>query len=125
NEVVDGTEAFPKNQQSLANGISVEFRNVLFQYPGQDRCALQNVSFKIKAGHLCVVVGVNGSGKSTILKLISCIYDPMGGTILINDHNIKTLKLADLHATMSMLFQDYSQFPLSINHTRASWKQNI
>ncbi|KAG1880462.1 P-loop containing nucleoside triphosphate hydrolase protein [Suillus tomentosus] len=114
NEVVDGTEPFPENQQSLANGISVEFRNVSFQYPGRDRCALRNVSFKIEAGQLCVVVGVNGSGKSTILKLISRIYDPTEGTILINDRDIKTLKLADLRAAMSILFQDYSQFPLSM-----------
>ncbi|KAG2045630.1 P-loop containing nucleoside triphosphate hydrolase protein [Suillus hirtellus] len=125
NEVVDGTEPFPENQQSLANGISVEFRNVSFQYPGRDRSALRNVSFKIEAGHLCVVVGVNGSGKSTILKLISRIYDPTGGTILINNRHIKTLKLADLRAAMSMLFQDYSQFPLSVSHTRASRKRNI
>ncbi|KAG2113033.1 P-loop containing nucleoside triphosphate hydrolase protein [Suillus discolor] len=114
NEVVDGTEPFPENQQSLANGISVEFRNVSFQYPGRDRCALRNVSFKIEAGQLCVVVGVNGSGKSTILKLISRIYDPTVGTILIDGRDIKTLKLADLRAAMSILFQDYSQFPLSM-----------
>ncbi|KAG1907848.1 P-loop containing nucleoside triphosphate hydrolase protein [Suillus fuscotomentosus] len=114
NKVVDGTEPFPENQQSLANGICIEFRNVSFQYPGRDRCALRNVSFKIEAGQLCVVVGVNGSGKSTILNLISRIYDPTEGTILIDDRDIKTLKLADLRAAMSILFQDYSQFPLSM-----------
>ncbi|KAG1797107.1 P-loop containing nucleoside triphosphate hydrolase protein [Suillus plorans] len=114
NQVVDGTEPFPENKQSLANGISVEFKNVSFQYPGRDRCALRNVSFKIEAGQLCVVVGVNGSGKSTILNLISRIYDPTEGTILIDDRDIKTLKLADLRAAMSILFQDYSQFPLSM-----------
>ncbi|KAG2084537.1 P-loop containing nucleoside triphosphate hydrolase protein [Suillus discolor] len=114
NQVVDGTEPFPENQQSLANGISVEFKNVSFQYPGRDRCALRNVSFKIEAGQLCVIVGVNGSGKSTILNLISRIYDPTEGTILIDDRDIKTLKLADLRAAMSILFQDYSQFPLSM-----------
>ncbi|KAG2113032.1 P-loop containing nucleoside triphosphate hydrolase protein [Suillus discolor] len=114
NQVVNGTEPFPENQQSLANGISVEFKNVSFQYPGRDRCALRNVSFKIEAGQLCVVVGVNGSGKSTILNLISRIYDPTVGTILIDGRDIKTLKLADLRAAMSILFQDYSQFPLSV-----------
>ncbi|KAG2053567.1 P-loop containing nucleoside triphosphate hydrolase protein [Suillus hirtellus] len=114
NQVVDGTEPFPENQESLANGISVEFKNVSFQYPGRDRCALRNVSFKIEAGQLCVIVGVNGSGKSTILNLISRIYDPTEGTILIDNRDIKTLKLADLRAAMSILFQDYSQFPLSM-----------
>lgn len=114
NKVVDGTEPFPENQQSLRSGISVEFRNVSFQYPGRDSCALRNVSFKIGAGQLCVVVGVNGSGKSTILKLISRIYDPTEGTILINERDIKTFRVADLRAAMSILFQDYSQFPLSM-----------
>ncbi|KAG2136219.1 hypothetical protein BD769DRAFT_1709785 [Suillus cothurnatus] len=54
NRVVDGTEPFPKNQQSLARGISVEFKNVSFHYPGADRCALRDVSFNIGAGQLCV-----------------------------------------------------------------------
>jgi ABC-type multidrug transport system fused ATPase/permease subunit len=114
NKIVDGTEPFPENQQSLASGISVEFRNVSFHYPGAGRCALRDVSFKIGAGQLCVVVGVNGSGKSTILKLISRIYDPTEGTILIDDRDIKTFRLADLRAAMSILFQDYTQFPLSM-----------
>ncbi|KAG1775581.1 P-loop containing nucleoside triphosphate hydrolase protein [Suillus placidus] len=114
NKVVDGTEPFPENQQSLMSGISVEFRNVSFQYPGRDRYALRDVSFKIGAGQLCVVVGVNGSGKSTILKLISRLYDPTEGTILIDDRDIKTIRLADLRAVMSILFQDYTQFPLSM-----------
>ncbi|KAG2343934.1 P-loop containing nucleoside triphosphate hydrolase protein [Suillus weaverae] len=114
NKVVDGTEPFPENQQSLTSGISVEFRNVSFQYPGADRYALRDASFKIGAGQLCVVVGVNGSGKSTILKLISRTYDPTKGTILIDDRDIKTIRLADLRAAMSILFQDYTQFPLSM-----------
>jgi ABC-type multidrug transport system fused ATPase/permease subunit len=115
NKVVDGTEPFPENQQSLRSGISVEFRNVSFQYSSRDSFALRNVSFKIGAGQLCVVVGVNGSGKSTILKLISRIYDPTEGTILIDDRDIKTFRLADLRAAMSILFQDYSEFPLSMH----------
>jgi hypothetical protein len=54
NKVVDGIESFPENQQTLRSGISVEFRNVSFQYPGAERCALRNVSFKIGAGQLGV-----------------------------------------------------------------------
>jgi ABC-type multidrug transport system fused ATPase/permease subunit len=61
-----------------------------------------------------IIVGVNGSGKSTILKLMSRIYDPTEGTIFIDDKNIKTLKLTDLRRAMSTLFQDYTHFPLSV-----------
>ncbi|KAG2345399.1 P-loop containing nucleoside triphosphate hydrolase protein [Suillus weaverae] len=121
NKVIDGTKPFPEDKQSLRSGISIEFRNVTFQYPGNEKHALKNVSFKIEAGQLCasptpfaVIVGVNGSGKSTILKLISRIYDPTDGTILIDDKDIKTLKLADLRAAMSILFQDYNHFPVRI-----------
>ncbi|KAJ8595027.1 P-loop containing nucleoside triphosphate hydrolase protein [Rhizopogon salebrosus TDB-379] len=115
NKVVDGTEPFPEDQQSIRSGISLEFRNVSFQYPGAGRYALHDVSFKITAGQLCVIVGGNGSGKSTILKLVSRIYDPTEGTILIDNRDIKTLRLAHLRAAMSTLFQDYTHFPLSIS----------
>jgi ABC-type multidrug transport system fused ATPase/permease subunit len=114
NRVVDGLEPFPEDRQSLRSGISIEFRNVSFQYPGAERYALRNVSFKIEAGQLCVIVGTNGSGKSTILNLISRIYDPTDGMILIDNRDIKTLRLADLRTAMSILFQDFTHFPLSI-----------
>ncbi|KAG8220222.1 P-loop containing nucleoside triphosphate hydrolase protein [Butyriboletus roseoflavus] len=114
NRIVDGKVSFPENQQTLRHGVSIEFRNVSFRYPGSESYALHNVSFKIGAGQLCIIVGVNGSGKSTILKLISRIYDPTEGTIFIDDKDIKTLNLDDLRRAMSILFQDYTYFPLSI-----------
>jgi ABC-type multidrug transport system fused ATPase/permease subunit len=88
-------------------------RDVSFAY-GDGNYALQNVSFKILPGQLCVIIGPNGSGKSTILKLITRLYDPDEGQILIDGRDIKTLKLEDLRATISVLFQDYTHFQLSI-----------
>ncbi|THH11373.1 hypothetical protein EW145_g713 [Phellinidium pouzarii] len=81
---------------------------------GSEGYALRNVSFKIEHGQLCVIVGTNGSGKSTILKLISRMYDPTEGDILIDGRNIKSFKLCDLRRAISVLFQDYTHFPLSI-----------
>jgi ABC-type multidrug transport system fused ATPase/permease subunit len=68
---------------------------------------------------------VNGSGKSTILKLISRIYDPTEGTILIDGRDIKTFRLADLRAAMSILFQDYTQFPVSVSYSHTPQKQYL
>jgi len=61
-----------------------------------------------------VLVGFNGSGKSTILKLLNRLYDPTEGSILIDGRDIKQLKLKDLRSCISTLFQDYTHFPLSI-----------
>jgi len=62
-----------------------------------------------------VIVGNNGSGKSTILKLISRLYDPTEGQIFIDDIDIKKIRLADLRRAISVLFQDYTLFPLSVS----------
>lgn len=61
-----------------------------------------------------MIVGTNGSGKSTILKLIVRLYDPTEGQILIDGKDIRTVKLHDLRETISVLFQDYTFFPLSV-----------
>ncbi|KAG6831639.1 hypothetical protein H0H92_008716 [Tricholoma furcatifolium] len=114
NRVADGTEPFPEDANCLAMGISVEFRNVSFRYPSSEAYALRHVSFKIEKGQLCVIVGANGSGKSTILKLIARLYEPESGEILIDGRDINLLKLDDLRRAISVLFQDYTHFPLSI-----------
>ncbi|KAJ7583263.1 P-loop containing nucleoside triphosphate hydrolase protein [Mycena floridula] len=114
NRIVDGHIPFPEDQQALKLGIALEFRNVSFKYPDTETYALRNVSFRIAKGQLCVIVGENGSGKSTVLKLISRIHDAVEGEILIDGHDIKTLKLDDLRRAISVLFQDYTHFPLTI-----------
>ncbi|KAI0319022.1 P-loop containing nucleoside triphosphate hydrolase protein [Amylostereum chailletii] len=114
NQVKDGSVPFPEDEKSLQFGVSLEFKNVSFKYPGSSDFALRNVSFKIEPGQLCVIVGSNGSGKSTILNVIARIYNLTEGTILLDGKDISTLKLSDLRRAMSILFQDYTHFPLSI-----------
>ncbi|KAH9917929.1 P-loop containing nucleoside triphosphate hydrolase protein [Epithele typhae] len=114
NKVADGTIPFPEDSLSIRYGIALEFKNVSFKYPDADKYALRNISFKLLPGQLCVIVGVNGSGKSTILKLVTRLYEPEQGQILFGGHDIRTLKLFDLRQAVSVLFQDYTHFPLSI-----------
>ncbi|KAF8525243.1 P-loop containing nucleoside triphosphate hydrolase protein [Hysterangium stoloniferum] len=116
NQVIDGTEPYPEDSSKVKTGIAIEFIDVSFRYPGTEggTWAIKKVSFKIEAGQLCVLVGFNGSGKSTILKLLNRLYDPTEGSILIDGRDIKKLKLKDLRSCISTLFQDYTHFPLSI-----------
>ncbi|KAI0668743.1 HlyB/MsbA family ABC transporter [Trametes maxima] len=114
NQIVDGRVPFPEDAAQVAYGFKLEFRDVSFKYPEAREYALRNVSFTVLPGQLCVIVGANGSGKSTILKLVLRLYDPEDGQILFNGHDIKTLRLKDLRQAISVLFQDYTHFPLSI-----------
>ncbi|KAI0297906.1 HlyB/MsbA family ABC transporter [Russula brevipes] len=124
NKVVEGTIPFPENEQSTRNGISLEFRNVSFRYPESEKYVLRNTSFRIEQGQLCVILGSNGSGKSTILKLVTRLYDPAEGTILIDGQDIKTLRLEDLRRAMAILFQDFTLFPLTAS-LRTHIRENI
>ncbi|KAI9507420.1 HlyB/MsbA family ABC transporter [Russula earlei] len=119
NKVADGSIPFPENEQSIRNGISLEFRNVSFQYPGNEKYALRDISFRVGQGQLCVILGSNGSGKSTILKLMARLYDPTEGSILIDGNDIRTLRLEDLRHAMAILFQDYTLFPLTVRENIA------
>ncbi|TBU55005.1 HlyB/MsbA family ABC transporter [Dichomitus squalens] len=114
NVVPDGTDALSEGVAQFTSGVALEFRNVSFKYPGTDQYALCNVSFSLLPGQLCVIVGSNGAGKSTILKLAVRLYDPEDGQVLLGGQDVRTLKLSDLRQAISVLFQDYTHFPLSI-----------
>jgi ABC-type multidrug transport system fused ATPase/permease subunit len=92
-------------------------RNVSFNYPGakSERDALKNVSFSIAAGQLVVIVGANGSGKSTILKLLTRCYDATSGTVLVDGNPIEDYQIADLRSVTASLTQEHTIFPLSLS----------
>lgn len=94
-------------------GLSVEFRNVTFTYPGKKAPALQNVSFKIDPGEAVALVGRNGAGKTTIIKLLNRLYDPDEGEVLVGGHNVKEYDLAELRAQVGVIFQDYVTYFMS------------
>jgi ABC-type multidrug transport system fused ATPase/permease subunit len=91
-------------------------RNVSFAYPGgksKDN-AIKNVSLKIPAGHLVVIVGANGSGKSTIIKLLNRLYDVDSGEIIVDGLPIKNYRIADLRKVQALLTQDHKLYPLTL-----------
>jgi ABC-type multidrug transport system fused ATPase/permease subunit len=107
----------PYSPPADALGVSLEVRNVSFNYPGakSERDALKNVSFSIKAGQLVVIVGANGSGKSTILKLLTRCYDATSGTVLVDGNPIEDYQIADLRSVTASLTQEHTIFPLSLS----------
>lgn len=104
----ENPKLFPKK---LVEGI--EFKNVYFKYPMTSTNVLADVSMKINAGEIIAIVGDNGAGKTSLVKLICRLYDPSNGEIKIDNICIKNLRIADLRENISALFQDYSQYNLT------------
>ncbi|KZW02377.1 P-loop containing nucleoside triphosphate hydrolase protein [Exidia glandulosa HHB12029] len=115
NKIPDGPRPFPENVRDVAqHGVAVEFRNVWFRYSDTAAWSLRDVSFRVERGQLAVLVGTNGSGKSTILKLLARLYDPQHGAILLDGQDIRTLRLEDLRNTLAVMFQACKLLPLSL-----------
>ncbi len=97
-------------------GLDIEFRNVSFTYPGKDaeaEATLKDVSFTIRAGEAIALVGRNGAGKTTLVKLLTRLYDPDEGEILINGSNIKEYDLKEMRDQIGVIFQDFVNYYLS------------
>jgi ATP-binding cassette subfamily B protein len=92
----------------------IEFKNVKFKYPNSEIYVLNEISFKIKQGEKVAVVGINGAGKSTSIKLLLRFYDVTDGIILINNINIKEYKLKSIRKNFSIYFQDEANFAFTI-----------
>lgn len=92
----------------------IEFKNVRFSYPTSDSYVLDGVSFIIEQGKHYSFVGANGSGKTTIIKLILGLYESFEGNILINDVPIEKYTKSELKSFYSVVFQDYARYSLSI-----------
>ena len=93
---------------------SIEFKNVSFTYEGSDKPVLKNVSFKITADEKIALVGNNGAGKTTIVKLLCGLYPPTSGEILIDGKSINDIGVEKYQEMISVLFQDTSPIALSI-----------
>ena len=94
-------------------GHVIEFENVSFRYPGGSRNVIDNVSFKIEAKQSVVLVGLNGAGKTTLLKLLTRLYDPTEGRILLDGVDIRDYDVTELYSTFGMIFQDFGRYAFS------------
>ena len=103
----------PNGLRPEGEGLTIEFRNVSFTYPGREEPILRDVSFTIKAGESVALVGRNGAGKTTIVKLLTRLYDPDAGQILVNGHDIRDYDLDALRAQIGVIFQDYVTYYLT------------
>ncbi len=106
---------YGEKEIDLTDKFEIEFKNVSFKYPNTDTYALQNVNLKIKNGEHLAVVGRNGSGKTTFIKLLCRLYDVTDGEILINGINIKEYTKGSIMSLYSVVFQDFKIFSTTLS----------
>jgi len=106
---------------SNPNGLSTpkiirrgfEFRNVSFAYPGTERTVLKNFNLTLSPGERIALIGENGQGKTTVVKLITRLYDPTDGQILLDGVDLREYSLEDLHRHIGVIFQDFMRFEMT------------
>lgn len=90
-----------------------EFQNVSFAYPGTQRRILKNFNFHLAPGERIALIGENGQGKTTIVKLITRLYDPTEGRILLDGVDLREYSLEDLHHEIGVIFQDFMRYEMT------------
>ena len=123
---IDNLISFVKEKQTVVPSIdkpaevahgqphTIEFENVSFSYPESDRKVLKNINLKFRPGETVVLVGLNGAGKTTFIKLLTRLYDPTEGRILLDGRDIKEYDTAELYKTFGIIFQDFGKYAASI-----------
>jgi ATP-binding cassette subfamily B protein len=96
-----------------------EFKNVSFHYPGNPRLVLNNVSFKLEPSARIALVGENGQGKTTIVKLLTRLYDPTAGQILLDGVDLRDYDLDDLRKEIGVIFQDFTRYEMTASENIA------
>ena len=110
---------FSSGSHTLEEFESLEFADVYFKYPHTEEYVLSGASFKMNKGDKLSIVGVNGSGKSTIVKLMLGLYEIESGQILINGYPMTDYDIKDVRKLFSALFQSFVQYPLTLRENIA------
>jgi ATP-binding cassette subfamily B protein len=95
----------------IRNGFT--FENVSFSYPGNGRRVLDRLNFRIEPGERIALIGENGQGKTTIVKLLTRLYDPLEGRILLDGIDLREYNIEDLHSQIGVIFQDFMKYELT------------
>jgi ATP-binding cassette subfamily B protein len=90
-----------------------EFRNVSFRYPGASRLVLNKLNFQLRPGERVALIGENGEGKTTIVKLLTRLYDPLEGEILLDGIDLREYDLEDLYREIGVIFQDFMRYEMT------------
>ena len=94
-------------------GHTIELRDVSFAYPGTNRMVLKHLNLTLEAGETAVLVGLNGAGKTTLIKLITRLYDPTEGVILLDGKDIRDYDVEALYSLYGIIFQDFGKYAVS------------
>ena len=105
--------------------ISVEFEHVSFKYPNSKKYVFEDLSFRIEPSEKLALVGVNGAGKTTIVKLLTGLYRPTSGRILIDDIDYTQFSVEDLHQLFGVVFQDIEPLAVTIKENIAARSSDI
>lgn len=97
----------------------IEFKNVSFQYPDTDAYILKDFNLELNASKHYAIVGINGAGKTTLTKILTKLYDNYEGEILINDRNLHDYSQAEIKSLFSVVYQDFSHYPVDFYHNIA------
>ena len=90
-----------------------EFRNVTFRYPGSSRLVLDGLNFHFRSGERIALIGENGEGKTTVVKLLTRLYDPLEGQVLLDGVDLREYNLEDLYQEIGVIFQDFMRYEMT------------
>ncbi len=105
--------SLPEPRPIASGRHTIEFRRVSFRYPGTEREVIKDVSLTLRSGETLVLVGLNGAGKTTLIKLMTRLYDPTEGQILLDGHDLREYDPKQLYALYGVIFQDFGRYAVS------------
>ena len=123
---IDNLIAFMKEPQTIVPatrepisvkrgvGHTLKFEHVSFRYPGTERYVLRDINLTVEAGNTLVLVGLNGAGKTTLIKLLTRLYDPTEGRILLDGRDLREYNVKELYRIFGIIFQDFGKYAVSV-----------